>query len=54
MAVFVAYSDESATGDSSGAFLLGGYAAPVEHWPFFRAAWQERVLDGPPHFPTCT
>jgi hypothetical protein len=51
MAVFVAYSDESGVGDPSGEFLVGGYVAREDEWPWIARAWQERVLDGPPKIP---
>src|ERR1700686_3067758 len=51
MAVFVAYSDESGSGDARGQFLVGGYVASEQDWPYVAGAWQERVLDGPPRIP---
>jgi hypothetical protein len=51
MAVFTAYSDESGVADPSGEFLVCGYVAEERVWPFVNAAWQERVLDGPPKLP---
>ncbi len=51
MAVFTAYSDESGVGDPSGEFLVCGYVADETVWPWLIAAWQERVLDGPPKIP---
>jgi hypothetical protein len=51
MAVFVSYSDETETGSLSD-FLVSGYIADEKLvWPFFAAAWQERVLGGPPKIP---
>jgi hypothetical protein len=51
MAVYIAYSDESAVADSGGEFLVGGYVAAEQDWPYVVRAWQERVLDGPPKLP---
>jgi len=51
MAVFVAFSDESAVGDSQGTFLMGGYVADEKRWPCIVEAWQDRVLNGPPKIP---
>lgn len=51
MAVFVAYSDESGVGNTSGEFMVTGYVAKEEEWPYVSRAWQERVLDGKPKIP---
>jgi hypothetical protein len=51
LTVFKAFSDESDVGDRIGTFLIGGYVASEKDWPDFSAAWQERVLDGPPIIP---
>ena len=51
VAVFVAFSDESGTGDPEGEFLFGGYLAPCRKWPRFAKAWTERVLNAPPPIP---
>jgi hypothetical protein len=51
LAVFVAYSDESGVGDPGGEFLVAGYVAREDEWPWISSAWQERVLDGPPPIP---
>ena len=49
MAVFICATDES--GDA-GNFSYGGWAAPVDVWEgCFTAAWNERVLNGPPQIP---
>lgn len=49
VAVFGAYSDE--TENPRGQFLVGGYIACQDEWPWVARAWQERVLDGPPRIP---
>lgn len=51
MAIFKAFSDESGVGNPRGTFLMGGFVALEKDWPDFEAAWQERVLDGPPKLP---
>lgn len=51
MAVYIAYSDESGVADPSGEFIVGGYVAAEQEWPWVERAWQERVLDGPPKLP---
>jgi hypothetical protein len=51
MAIFVANSDESGTGDPRGEFLVGGYVAHEDYWGSFAGRWQEKVLDGPPRIP---
>jgi hypothetical protein len=52
MAVYVAFSDESASGDEeNGLFILGGYVASFEHWPCVVEAWQKHVLDAHPCIP---
>jgi hypothetical protein len=43
---YVAYSDESAIGGSTGEFLVAGYAAAEDEWPCFERAWADRVLSG--------
>lgn len=48
MAVFVSVADETA---DSGMFLYGGWSASVDAWEKFAAAWDERVLKGPPRIP---
>lgn len=51
LALYVAFSDEAAAAGSSGEFLVAGYVAREDEWPWFARAWQERVLDGPPKIP---
>jgi hypothetical protein len=52
MAVFVAASDESfANNKAAGAYIYGGFVAPAAVWSDFAAAWDERVLAGPPRIP---
>jgi hypothetical protein len=51
VAVFLAYSDETETGDRDGLFLTGGCVAPEDSWQHFARAWQSRVLNGPPKIP---
>src|SRR5258708_18243590 len=51
VAVFLANSDESGTGDPRGEFLVAGYVAAEDYWGSFAERWQKRVLDGPPVLP---
>jgi hypothetical protein len=51
LAVYVAYSDEAAIAGSEGEFLVAGYVAAENEWPWLERAWQDRVLDGPPTIP---
>jgi hypothetical protein len=51
VAVFSAFSDESASGDGRAIFLVGGYLASSGAWEDAVDAWQERVLDTPPKIP---
>jgi len=51
LAVYVAYSDEAAIAGSEGEFLVAGYVAAENEWPWMERAWQDRVLDGPPAIP---
>jgi hypothetical protein len=51
VAIFVSFSDESGVADPTGEFLVSGYVADEKNWPYVAAAWQERVLDGPPKIP---
>jgi hypothetical protein len=51
LAVFVAYSDESGVADPGGDFLVAGYVAHEDEWPWVASSWQQRVLDGPPRIP---
>jgi hypothetical protein len=49
--VFLSASDET-TMASPHRFVMGGFVAPQSEWEdYFRPAWQERVLDGPPPIP---
>jgi hypothetical protein len=50
MAVFTAFSDESASGEARGDFFLGGYVASEAAWPQIAGSWQS-VLNGPPGIP---
>ncbi len=51
MSVFVVFLDEVAVDDTRGTFLVAGYVAQEVEWRDVAAAWQERVLDGPPKLP---
>lgn len=51
MAVFEAYSDEAGVADPAGEFLISGYVADQNEWPWVTRAWQDRVLDGTPKLP---
>jgi hypothetical protein len=51
LAVYKAYSDEAAIAGSDGEFLVAGYVAAEDEWPWLERAWQDRVLDGPPSIP---
>lgn len=51
MAVFTAFSDESGTGDGTGPYLLGGYAALESAWGNFADLWDEIVLRSAPPIP---
>lgn len=51
MAVFTAFSDESGAQDPVGPFLVGGYVADVDTWPWLASAWQDRVLNSRPSIP---
>lgn len=52
MAVFLAASDETSGGNAFSMYHYAGWIAPEPDWSFyFRPAWQERVLDGPPNIP---
>jgi hypothetical protein len=51
VAVYVAFSDEATIADADGEFLVAGYVASEETWPWIAAAWQDRVLDGSPPIP---
>jgi hypothetical protein len=52
MAVFVAAGDERDGAAGRGAFVYGGFVAPVDDWVnWFAPAWEERVLNGPPTIP---
>lgn len=51
MSVYVAYSDEAGVADPEGEFLVAGYIACEDEWPWVASAWQERVLGGSPSLP---
>jgi hypothetical protein len=51
MSVYVAFSDEADVGNKDGEFIVCGYVADENEWPWFARAWQQRVLDGPPTIP---
>jgi hypothetical protein len=52
MAVFVCAADETADQNPRGNFVYAGFSAPVDIWEgTFAAAWNERVLQGPPQIP---
>lgn len=51
MSVYVAFSDEADLGSKGGKFVVCGYVAAENEWPWFARAWQQRVLDGPPKLP---
>lgn len=51
MTVYVAYSDESATPDNDGPFIVGGYVTPALAWPDFSKKWAENVLLPAPEIP---
>ncbi len=51
MAVFVAQSDESGSGDNSGVFLVGGCVSVETNWGPYADAWDERVLQSKPPIP---
>lgn len=51
MAVFVAQSDESGSGDNIGVFLVGGCVSVETNWGPFADAWDQFVLQPPPRIP---
>jgi hypothetical protein len=48
---YIAFSDESGSGDGRGQFLVAGYVAKEADWPEFSRQWQEQILDPPPTIP---
>jgi hypothetical protein len=51
MSVYVAYSDETGTPNSNGAFVVGGYVAAENDWPEFSKNWANDVLHSLPPIP---
>jgi hypothetical protein len=52
MSLFIIASDESPGKDMNSRLFYGGYMAPASVWRNeFAAAWQSRVLSGPPEIP---
>ena len=51
LAVFAAYSDESASGNTDGVFLVGGYLARAGLWEEFTERWAVEVLNTYPAIP---
>jgi len=48
LAVFVAFSDESGTGDIEGVFLVGGFVAKESYWGQYADLWNNRILSSSP------
>jgi Protein of unknown function (DUF3800) len=51
MSIYVAFSDESGSGDGEGQFFVAGYVAKETDWPEFSKQWQEKILDPSPTIP---
>jgi hypothetical protein len=49
--VYVAYSDESGSGDGRGHFLVAGYGADEREWPEFSQLWLEQIIQSVPRIP---
>ena len=51
MAVYVSYTDETASADRSGHFLIAGYVASETDWPYFSRRWSDEILAADPPIP---
>jgi hypothetical protein len=51
VSVYVSFSDESASADGKGYFLIAGYIAKETEWPEFSRRWQDDILDPQPKIP---
>jgi hypothetical protein len=51
VAVFTSFSDETASADPAGIFLVGGYIGDVDFWGAFAGEWNERIILSEPRIP---
>jgi hypothetical protein len=51
VSVYFSYTDETASPDAGGKFLISGFGARDTDWPEFSRQWRDKILLAPPKIP---